>query len=37
MGKAFDLQEIAVGGLEPNPWNPNRMSDEMYHKLKLML
>jgi ParB/RepB/Spo0J family partition protein len=34
MSKAFELQEIAVGRLEPNPWNPNRMSDEMYHKLK---
>jgi ParB family chromosome partitioning protein len=34
MSKAFDLQEIEVGRLQPNPWNPNRMSEEMYHKLK---
>jgi ParB family chromosome partitioning protein len=34
MSKAFELVEIEVGRLEPNPWNPNRMSDEMYHKLK---
>ena len=34
MGKAFVLEEIEVGRLKPNPWNPNRMSDETYHKLK---
>ena len=34
MSKAFELMEIGVGNLHPNPWNPNRMSDEMYHKLK---
>jgi len=34
MSRAFELVEVEVGRLEPNPWNPNRMSDEMYHKLK---
>ncbi len=34
MSKAFELVEIEVGKLQPNPWNPNRMSEEMYHKLK---
>ena len=34
VSKAFELMEIAVGRLQPNPWNPNRMSQEMYHKLK---
>jgi ParB family chromosome partitioning protein len=34
MSKAFELMEIEIGGLKPNPWNPNRMSGEMYHKLK---
>ena len=34
MSKAFELKEIGVGKLQPNPWNPNRMSEEMYHKLK---
>ena len=34
MSKAFELLEIEVGKLQPNPWNPNRMSEEMYHKLK---
>ena len=34
MSKAFELVEIDVGNLKPNPWNPNRMSEEMYHKLK---
>ena len=34
MSKAFELMEIEVGRLHPNPWNPNRMSEEMYHKLK---
>lgn len=34
MSKAFELVEVGVGRLAPNPWNPNRMSEEMYHKLK---
>ncbi len=34
MRRAFELVEIEVGKLEANPWNPNRMSEEMYHKLK---
>jgi ParB/RepB/Spo0J family partition protein len=34
MSKAFELREIEVGRLKPNPWNPNRMSEEMYNKLK---
>jgi ParB family chromosome partitioning protein len=34
MSKAFELVEIEAGRLAPNPWNPNRMSEEMYHKLK---
>jgi ParB-like chromosome segregation protein Spo0J len=34
MSKAFDLIEIDVKRLEPNPWNPNRMSPEMYEKLR---
>jgi len=34
MSKAFDLVEIDVNRLEPNPWNPNRMSHEMYEKLR---
>lgn len=34
MGRAFELEEIEVGRLKANPWNPNRMSDEMYHKLR---
>ena len=34
MSKAFELMEIDVEKLKPNPWNPNRMSEEMYHKLK---
>jgi ParB family chromosome partitioning protein len=28
------VQEISVEILTPNPWNPNRMSDEMRAKLK---
>lgn len=28
------ITEIDVGKLTPNPWNPNRMSDEMRGKLK---
>jgi ParB/RepB/Spo0J family partition protein len=34
VSKAFELMEIEVESLEPNPWNPNRMLEEMYHKLK---
>jgi ParB/RepB/Spo0J family partition protein len=34
MGRAFELQEIEVARLAANPWNPNRMSDDMYHKLR---
>ena len=34
MGKAFELEDIEVGKLRPNPWKPNRMSEEMYHKLR---
>ena len=34
MSKAFELIEIDVNRLEPNPWNPNRMSEEMRAKLK---
>jgi ParB/RepB/Spo0J family partition protein len=34
MSKAFELMEIETGQLRPNKWNPNRMSEEMYHKLK---
>ena len=34
MSKAFELMEIEVESLHPNPWNPNRMSEEMYHKLR---
>ena len=34
LSKAFELMELGVGTLSPNPWNPNRMSEEMYHKLK---
>jgi ParB/RepB/Spo0J family partition protein len=34
MSKAFELVEVEVAKLKPNPWNPNRMSDEMYHKLR---
>ena len=28
------IHELPVGQLEPNPWNPNRMDDEMYAKLR---
>jgi ParB/RepB/Spo0J family partition protein len=28
------VTEIPIGKLEPNPWNPNRMSEEMYAKLR---
>ena len=34
MNRAFELVEIDVDRLEPNPWNPNRMSPEMYEKLR---
>jgi ParB family chromosome partitioning protein len=34
MSRAFELVEVEVGRLAPNPWNPNRMSEEMYHKLR---
>jgi len=34
LSKAFELKEIGVESLKANPWNPNRMSEEMYHKLK---
>jgi ParB family chromosome partitioning protein len=34
MSKAFELIEIDMDRLEPNPWNPNRMSPEMYEKLR---
>jgi hypothetical protein len=34
VSKAFELLEIEVGKLWMNPWNPNGMSDEIYHKLK---
>jgi hypothetical protein len=34
MSKAFELIEIGVNSLEPNTWNPNRMSQEMYEKLR---
>ncbi len=31
------IQEIGVEKLTPNPWNPNRMSDEMRAKLKVYI
>jgi ParB family chromosome partitioning protein len=34
MSRAFELMDIEINKLQPNPWNPNRMSYEMYHKLK---
>ena len=34
MNRAFELVEIDVERIEPNPWNPNRMSPEMYEKLR---
>ena len=34
MGKNFELVDIPVDRLVPNPWNPNKMSFEMYHKLR---
>lgn len=33
-GGMLKIQEIPVGELEPNPWNPNRMSEEMFAKLR---
>ena len=34
MAEKLEVTHIEVGRLKPNPWNPNRMSDEMFHKLK---
>ena len=31
------IQEIGVEKLTPNPWNPNRMSEEMQAKLKVYI
>ncbi len=33
----LSIQEISVKNLTPNPWNPNRMSDEMRAKLKVYI
>lgn len=33
----MDIQEIALGDLDPNPWNPNRMDEVTYAKLKAYL
>jgi ParB-like chromosome segregation protein Spo0J len=33
----MDIREIALGDLEPNPWNPNRMDEVTYAKLKAYL
>jgi ParB/RepB/Spo0J family partition protein len=33
-GKQLTVHHIGVEKLSPNPWNPNRMSDEMRAKLK---
>jgi len=30
----LEVVQIPVGKLRPNPWNPNRMSEEMLHKLR---
>jgi len=30
----MDIQEIPIGDLVPNPWNPNRMDAETYAKLR---
>ncbi len=30
---ALEVVELPVEKLNPNPWNPNRMAPEMYHKL----
>ena len=32
--ETIQITEIAVEKLRPNPWNPNRMSEEMRHKLR---
>ena len=34
MNKTLKITDIPVEKLSPNPWNPNRMSLEMKHKLK---
>jgi len=34
MNNKLNVQELPVDKLKPNPWNPNRMSAEMRHKLK---
>ena len=34
MNKTMKITNIPVEKLSPNPWNPNRMSPEMKHKLK---
>ena len=34
MNKAIQITDIPTEKLTPNPWNPNRMSPEMRHKLK---
>jgi len=34
MKNKLNIQELPVSKLQPNPWNPNRMSAEMRHKLK---
>ena len=34
MKDKLEVAHIEVEKLRPNPWNPNRMSDEMFHKLK---
>jgi len=34
MNKALQITDIPIDKLTPNPWNPNRMSPEMRHKLK---
>jgi ParB/RepB/Spo0J family partition protein len=34
MNKTLKITNIPVEDLTPNPWNPNRMSPEMRHKLK---
>ncbi len=34
MNNTLNIQDLPVDKLRPNPWNPNRMSDEMKHKLK---
>ena len=34
MNNTLNIQDLPVDKLQPNPWNPNRMSAEMKHKLK---